>query len=102
MRGQNGAAGNAHNFQARERKHAGNISAACGKNRTVGITVFTASTHFAFEQNKHAVGRHTFANNDIPHGSMVFFALGDKPEQIVRRKVCEHLYGEQLSYEFFG
>jgi hypothetical protein len=31
---------------------------------------------------------------------MVFLALGDKPEQIVRRQVREHLYGKQLSYEF--
>ncbi len=79
MSGQNGAAGNAHNFQARERKHTSHFSAAHGKNRAVGIAVFTAGAHFAFEYNEHAIGRRTFANDDVAYGSMVFVALGDKP-----------------------
>ena len=80
MRGQDGAAGNGHDFQARERKQTSNFSAAHGKNRAVGIAVFTAGAHFTFEHNEHAVGLLTFANNDLACDSMVFAALRDKPE----------------------
>jgi len=42
--------------------------------------LFAAGAHFTFEQNEHAIGLRTFANDDVAYGSTVFAALGHKPE----------------------
>ena len=96
MRGSNGTASDGDRFKTREREHAGDIACRYCKHGAVGTAVLVSGAHLAFQHDHHEVRLIAFAHDDFADSGAAFVAYGNKPKEILLRKVREDSYIAQL------
>jgi hypothetical protein len=102
MGGSDGTTGDGNSFQTGERQHARHFSGGNNENRAVGASTLGSCAHFTVEHNDHVLRGIAFVHNDITGSEVEFLALGNKPGEIVMRKILKNAHGAKLDDEVFG